>query len=289
MADSGTTCPVPNGFLLVIGGAENKGEREPKKKETPSDFERLEVLKAFVRLTGKENPVIEVVTSASEDGREVFQDYCCAFAELKVTAPGHVHHTSRKEAAEDDSLVKRVKEADAIFFAGGDQLKYTSIYGGSEFIRQLKERYIHESLVVAGTSAGAMAMSTPMIYAGNDEVQELGGMIKVTTGLEFLKDACIDTHFVQRGRIIRMAQVIVTNPNCIGIGIEEDTALIVRNGLEAEVVGTGTVIILDGVGITESNIEDFTRKKPITIRDLKMHILSSGDAYTIPQRNPPHV
>jgi cyanophycinase len=148
---------------------------------------------------------------------------------------------------------------------------------------------VYEKIVCAGTSAGAMAMSTPMIYAGNDEVQEIGGMIKVTTGLQFLKDVCIDTHFVHRARFIRMSQVVVTNPTCIGLGIEEDTAVIVRNGLEVEVIGTGTVIIIEGFDITETNIEEFTSEKLITIRDLKMHILSSGNRYDIPQNNPPHI
>jgi cyanophycinase len=178
--------------------------------------------------------------------------------------------------------------ADAFFFTGGDQLKLTSIYGGTSFLTQLKERYINETIVIAGTSAGAMALSTPMIYAGNDEVQELGGEIKVTMGLEFLRDVCIDTHFVHRGRFIRMAQVVVTNPTCIGIGIEEDTAVVLRNGVEAEVIGTGTVIVLEGFDIAEASIDDFGGKKPITIRDLKMHILSSGNKYEIKQANPPH-
>ena len=104
-----------------------------------------------------------------------------------------------------------------------------------------------------------------------------------------MKDVCIDTHFVHRGRFVRMAQVVVTNPTSIGMGIEEDTAAIVRNGLEAEVIGTGTVIIMDGHRITEGHIEDFTSDKPVTIRNLTMDILSAGDKFTIPQTNPPHV
>ena len=282
-------CPVPSGALLIIGGAENKGEKESEKKETPSDFERLEVLKAFVSLTGKKNPAVEIITTATSEGKESFKEYADAFSELKANHIGHIHHNSRKELMEDAAILERLNKADGIFFAGGDQLKYTSIYGGTEFLKRLKERYISDKIVIAGTSAGAMALSTPMIYAGNDEVQELGGMIKVTTGLEFLRDVCIDTHFVHRGRFIRMAQVVVTNPSCIGIGIEEDTAIIVRNGLDAEVVGTGTVIIIEGFNITEANIEDFTSKKPVSIRDLKMHILASGNTYQIPQNNPPHV
>jgi cyanophycinase len=283
------SCPVPVGTLLIIGGAENKGEDEAKKKQTPDDFERLEILKTFIRLTEKEDPVLEVVTTASSEGEESFEDYRKAFEELKISNLGHIHHSSHKEMMSDDKLIDRLRAADGIFFAGGDQLKYTSIYGGTTFLTLLKERYIYERIVIAGTSAGAMALSTPMIYAGNDEVQELGGMIKVTTGLEFLKDVCIDTHFVHRGRFVRMAQVVVTNPSCIGMGIEEDTAVIVRNGLDTEVIGTGTIIIMEGFEISEASIENFTSKKPITIRDLKMHILSSGDRYKIPQNNPPHI
>jgi cyanophycinase len=285
----GIGCPVPVGKLLIIGGAENKGEDAAKKKQTPSDFERLQVLKTFIRLTEKENPLIEVITSASNVGDEVFEDYQKAFEELKISNVGHIHHTTRKDVSDDETLIERMKNADAVFFAGGDQLKYTFIYGGTPFLTGLKERYIHEQIVVAGTSAGAMAMSTPMIYAGNSEVQELGGMIKVTTGLEFLKDVCIDTHFVHRGRFVRMAQVVVTNPTCIGMGIEEDTAIIIRNGIDVEVVGTGTVIIIEGLNITDANIEDFTSEKPLSIRDLKMHILSDHDNYIIPQSNPPHI
>jgi len=286
---SGSSCPVPTGVLLLIGGAENKGEEEAKKKQTPSDFQRLEVLKTFVKLTEKEDPVVEVVTSASSEGDESFADYQKAFTELKITSVGHIHHPSREAVLNDQDLLERMRRADAIFFAGGDQLKYSFYYGGSRFLTELKERYIYEKIVIAGTSAGAMVLSTPMIYAGNDEVQEIGGMIKVTTGLEFLKDVCIDTHFVHRGRFVRMAQVVVTNPTCIGLGIEEDTAVIVRNGLNAEVVGTGTIIILDGHGITDGKIEEFTSDKPVTIRNLKMDILSHGDTFTIPQTNPPHI
>lgn len=289
MANTGKgVCPVPKGVVLIIGGAENKGEEEAKEKETPSDFQRLEVLRMFIKLSGKKNPVVEVCTTASSEGKASFADYRKVFEELKVSHIGHLHHNSRKEVLEDAALLERTKNADAFFFAGGDQLKYTSMYGGTPFMTLLKERYIRETIVVAGTSAGAMALSTPMIYAGNQEVQELGGMIKVTTGLEFLKDVCIDTHFVHRGRFVRMAQVIVTNPNCIGLGIEEDTAVLVRNGLDAEVLGTGTVIVMEGFNIDEANIEDFTSEKPVTIRNLKMHILSSGSLFRIPQLNPPH-
>jgi cyanophycinase len=133
-----------------------------------------------------------------------------------------------------------------------------------------------------------MALSTPMIYAGSNEVQQLAGEIKVTLGLEFLRDVCIDTHFVHRGRFIRLAQVVATNPTCIGIGIEEDTAIVVCNGKQAEVIGSGTIVVFEGYNITFTNADEFGSKKLITIKDLVVHILSKGDTYIIENTNPPH-
>jgi cyanophycinase len=281
-------CAIPNGTLLIIGGKENKGQNEVVDKETPSDFKRLEILKSFIAFTRKKDPVIEVVTSATSEPHESFNEYKKVFHDLGVTSLGHIHHNQRSEVLAD-AMMERINQADGIFFAGGDQLKYTSLYGGTEFMVRMKERYISEKLVIAGTSAGAMALSTPMIFAGNDEVQEIGGEIKITTGLEFIKDVCVDTHFTNRGRFIRMAQVVMTNPNCIGIGIGEDTGLVVRKGLEGEVIGSGLIIIIEGFHIGETNVNDFLDKKPIVIRDLKVHILASGSTYHIPQYNPPHV
>ena len=163
------------------------------------------------------------------------------------------------------------------------------MYGGTGFLSDLKQRYINENIVVAGSSAGAMSMSTPMIYAGSKEVEQLGGEIKVTTGLEFLKDVCIDTHFVHRGRFIRMAQVLATNPTSIGIGIDEDTAMVVRNGTDTEVLGSGIITIIEGFNIDYTNIDQAGKKQPVSIRDLRVHLLARGDKYKIPQMNPPHL
>jgi cyanophycinase len=183
---------------------------------------------------------------------------------------------------------KRLADADGIFFSGGDQLNLTAFYGGSPMLTVLKERYINERIVIAGTSAGAMALSTPMIFAGNKEKQLIAGEIKITIGLEFVKDVCIDTHFVDRSRFIRMAQVVATNPSCIGIGIEEDTAIILRDGKDAEVLGNGVVIVLEGYEIKRSNITEFSNRETISIEGLKMHVLSKGSKYEIKQINPPH-
>lgn len=280
-------CPVPNGILVIIGGKENKGEA-PTKEIQRENSDPLEVLTLFISLIGKKNPSIAIITTASSQGPEMFADYRKAFDKLGVQNLEHIHHNSRAEVLNDDSA-ERVKGADAVFFSGGDQLKLTTIYGGTKLLFKLKQKYIREKMVVGGTSAGAMAMSTPMIYAGNQNVQQISGEIKITTGLEFLNDVCIDTHFVDRGRFVRMAQVIATNPTSIGIGIEEDTALIVKNGIEAQVCGSGIVIMIEGQDITHSNILDFGKKDAISIRNLRVHLLSKGDEFIIPQNNPPHI
>lgn len=281
------TCPKPTGTLLIIGGKEGKDGEDPKHHDKPDDYDPMAILKAFAGLIKDKEAAVEVVTTGSTLGKETFAEYKKNFHELGLRKINHVHHRTRKELLEDD-LSARLKKCAAVFFAGGDQLTLTAIYGGSPFLSIVKERYIYDKLIIAGTSAGAMALSTPMIYAGRKEIEQLGGEIKVTTGLEFLKDVCVDTHFVHRGRFVRMAQVLASNPTCIGMGIDEDTAMIIRNGTEAEVLGSGVIIVIEAFQMAYSNIDEAGNKQPISIRDLKVHLLGRGDKYEIPQMNPPH-
>jgi cyanophycinase len=286
MENQKAECPVPVGTLVVIGGKENKSGK-PDDRVQEKNGSPFEILKTMVKLCNKEDPLIEIITTASSEGDESFEDYVKVFSKIGVKRTRHIHHKSRGEVMSED-FAHRVKEADIFFFAGGDQLKLTSVYGGTNFLMALKERYIYEPVIIAGTSAGAMALSTPMIYAGSNEVQELSGEIKVTTGLEFMKDICIDTHFVHRGRFVRMAQVIITNPGCLGLGIEEDTAMIVRNGTDVTVIGSGIVIVIDGLHADHPDVDAFANQDAVSIRNLTVHLLAKNDQYTIPQVNPPH-
>lgn len=156
------------------------------------------------------------------------------------------------------------------------------------FYDLIGKRNPHRKFVLAGTSAGAMAMSTPMIYAGNQEVHDIAGKIKITTGLEFLKDVCIDTHFENRNRFIRLAQVIATNPTCIGVGLSENTAVIVREGVDMGVIGSGMATIIEGFHITDANYESYTENLLVSIRDIKVHLISKGDKFRVKQMNPHH-
>jgi cyanophycinase len=280
-------CPTPNGALLIIGGAEAKnkplaqGEDEVKERH-------LDILEKFLQLTTVKEPRIEIITTASsEKPEDTFGQYKEAFASICKCTVNHIHHNSREEIRMGE-LRERLSAAHGIFLAGGDQLKNTSVYGGTEVLSLLKERYIYENLVVAGTSAGAMALSTPMIYAGVGRDEMIAGNVKVTMGLEFMKDVCVDTHFVDRGRFVRMAQVIASNPSAIGIGIEENTAIIVKGGVNFEVIGFGVVIIIDARESFGTNVTDFNDDNLLSIRGLKVEILSRGETYVIPQTNEPH-
>jgi len=265
-------CPVPNGVLMIIGGGQ----------------ERDVVIKEFIGLIKEESPVIELITTAgNEDVEGTYHEYKALFEKFCNCTVNHIHHDKR-EFIDEQETEARLNAAHAVFIAGGDQLKLTSIYGGTSFLFLLKHRYIYEGLLVGGTSAGAMVLSTPMIYAGTGANEMIAGAVKVTTGFEFLRDVCIDTHFVERGRTVRLAQVIATNLSTIGLGIEEDTAVIVRNGVEATVVGNGVVLIMDGKESYGSNVTDFDDDTKLTIRHLKLSILSKGETFDIHQMNPPH-
>jgi cyanophycinase len=283
-SSEGKLRPIPNGKLMIIGGAEKKLDPEELKKEV-----RLEIHDYFIKLIGKKKPAIAVVTTASaEDVKGTFEAYKATFESICACTVFQIHHQSMVEIDEAE-VAEQIATADALFFTGGDQLKLTSIYGGSMFLYHAKNRYIYQQLVVGGTSAGAMALSTPMIYAGADEAEMIAGEVKITLGFEFLKDVCIDTHFVHRGRFVRMAQVIATNPACIGIGIEENTAIVVTEGTHVEVVGTGVVIKIDGKKNTANNITEFGDSKVLSIRGLDVDILGAGQQFVFTQLDPPHL
>lgn len=279
--------PVPKGSLLIIGGAENKELSNASDDKQPGIMHSA-ILECFFNITASSSPVIELITTAgSEDPGETFREYRDIFESYGKCKVNHIHHDSRQEVNFPE-LADRLKASHGIFFSGGDQLKLTSVYGGTEFLSLIKERYIFDDFVIAGTSAGAMAMSTPMIYAGVGRDEMIAGNVKITTGLEFLKDVCIDTHFVDRGRFVRMAQVIATNPSIIGMGIEEDTAILVKKGIEATVIGCGVVIVINAANSSGSNVTEFDDERLISVRGLNVDILSKGEIYIIPQMNPPH-
>jgi cyanophycinase len=170
-------------------------------------------------------------------------------------------------------------------FSGGNQLRLTATFGGTGFLEKLLERYWNEpDFLVAGTSAGAMAMSNTMIYEGNATRAHLKGEVKITTGLGFIDDVIIDSHFEKRGRFGRLAQAVAANPSAIGIGLGEDTGMLITNGHRMEAIGSGLVMIIDGHDIRHSNIADIPDGCPISIENLKVHFCEKGNGYLLNEK-----
>lgn len=276
-------CPTPKGKLLAIGGKENKGN-EPEIDSNQygnNNFADTEILERFGKELKGQNPMIAILPTASSMPEEVGNDYVKVFQKLGFSNLEVVKIANREEANSPENT-RIMEQAAGIIMTGGDQLKLTSLLGGTKVIEVLKERYTYDEIIIAGTSAGAAALSTPMIYSGKSEGGFIKGDVYITTGLEFMRDVAIDTHFIKRGRISRMAQAIVTNPQCIGIGLEEDTAILFTEGKQMEVLGSGIIVIVDGMGISYTNIFEVEAGTPISIRDLKVHMLGKGERYTLP-------
>ncbi len=281
--DQSSECPLPKGVLIAIGGKENKGQgpEQNSNQENNENFILLGILDCFKAEIKKDNPLIAIIPTASSVPEESAQDYLQAFKKLGLTNVQVIDIRCREDAGKEE-YIKLAEQADGIMFTGGDQLRLTAIFGGTEFLNILKYRYTYDTITIAGTSAGAMAMSTPMIYEGPTEGGGfLKGEVRITTGLELLKDVAIDTHFIARGRIVRMTQAIATNPGCIGIGLEEDTGIIVRDGRNLEVIGSGLIVIVDGHLSTETNVHVVDTGVPVTMRNLIVHMLGAGDRYEI--------
>ncbi|AKD05066.1 cyanophycinase [Pontibacter korlensis] len=275
--------PLPKGRLLAIGGKEDKGEEDGRKKEqtTNKEFESEEILKFFVSQLKGDKPTIAVIPTASNIPDEMGKDYVKLFKDLGIENVEVLDIRDRADAA-DPRNCDIVEKATAIYFTGGDQLRLTSILGGTRVLQLMKKRYTYDDILIAGTSAGATALSTPMIYEVDTKGGYLKGDVRVTTGLEFLKNVAVDTHFIQRGRLVRMAQCITTNPGCIGVGLEEDTAAFITEGHNLEVIGSGLITIVDGMGLTKTNIYDISTGEVFSAHDLRVHLLAKGERYIFP-------
>lgn len=280
------TMQHPKGKLIAIGGAEDKGTDLEKGEINRNNlnFFELGILNRIVQESGGADARIEVITTASMIPYEVGENYLDAFGKIGCTNVNVMHIRNRAEALEEE-YVARIRECDTVMFSGGNQLRLSTIFGGTPFLEVLLQRYRNESgFIIAGTSAGAMAMSKTMIYEGNAARAHLKGEVKITTGLGFMDTVIIDSHFEKRGRFGRLAQSVATNPSCIGIGLGEDTGMLITGGDHMEAIGSGCVIIIDGHDIRFSNIADIPDGNPYSIDNLKVHICEKGNGYIVSER-----
>lgn len=275
----------PKGKLIAIGGAEDKGTdlETGEFHRNNLNFFELGILRRVVEEAGGVNARIEVITTASTIPYEVGENYLNAFGKIGCTNIGLLHIRNRQDAMEDE-YIERIRHCDAVMFSGGNQLRLSVTDGGTEFLAILKNRYREENFLIAGTSAGAMAMSQTMIYEGNATRAHLKGEVKMTTGLGFIHSVIIDSHFEKRGRFGRLAQAVATNPSAIGVGLGEDTGMLITEGNKMEAIGSGLVVIVDGHDILHSNIADIPDGNPISIENLKVHFCEKGNGYLIKER-----
>jgi len=276
----------PKGKLIAVGGAEDKGIDTSigNTHHGNLNFIELGILRRIVQESGGISARIEVITTASTIPYEVGENYMDAFGKIGCMDIGIMHIRTRPDAQQAD-YVQRIRDCDAVMFSGGNQLRLSTIFGGTTFLKILLDRYQNEeNFVVAGTSAGAMAMSNTMIYEGNAARAHLKGEVKMTTGLGFIDDVIIDSHFEKRGRFGRLAQAVASNPQCVGIGLGEDTGMLITYGNRMEAIGSGMVMIVDGYDIGLSNIADIPDGNPISVENLKVHLCAHGNAYLLNER-----
>ena len=276
----------PLGKLLAIGGAEDKGVDVEKGEEVRSNlnFFELGILRRIVEEAGGPDKRMEVITTASMIPYEVGENYLNAFGKIGCTNIGVMPIRNRADAMNAE-YIERIRTCDAVMFSGGNQLRLSATFGGTEMLQIALDRYHDEkNFVVAGTSAGAMAMSNTMIYEGNATRAHLKGEVKITTGLGFMDDVIFDSHFEKRGRFGRLAQAVATNPQCVGIGLGEDTGMLITGGNKMEAIGSGLVIIIDGHDIRHNNIADIPVGNPISIENIKVHFCEKGNGYLVKER-----
>lgn len=256
------------GMLVIIGGAEDKDGHSVILKQAP------EMLSGEDRLT--------VLTTATEKPEETGQRYREVFHRLGVGNVRALHIATRDDADNDDNC-RALRASRCVFMTGGDQLRITSILGGTRAYGELKELY-QSGGVVMGTSAGASVMSATMIVTGNDNEPARKCTLKMAPGLGLISGVIIDQHFDQRGRFGRLLCGVAENPDILGIGIDEDTAIKVYPDMHFTVLGTNAVTIMDGKTITNSNVSELNQNEILAIMGVTLHVLPQGYGYDLTKR-----
>jgi len=275
---------IPKGKLIAIGGNVDKGtDAEGARSHSDLNFFEFGILQRILSETRGKNSRIEVITTASMIPKEVGAGYLEAFARLGCQNVGLMHVANRQDT-QIAEYAERLKQCDGVMFTGGNQLRLSTIWGGTELFKIITDRYWNDNFTIAGTSAGAMAMSNTMIYEGDSADALLKGAVKITTGLALIHNVIIDTHFDKRGRFGRLAQAVASNPGCIGLGLGEDTGVLISSGNFMETIGSGMVLIFDGHLIQHNTIADLPDGFPISIENLVVHVMAKGYGYDVKQR-----
>ena len=257
--------------LIIIGGKEDRSADEV-------------ILQEVARRVGSGKLVVSTVAIPSNP-EGLFEEYEKAFRALGVKHLYKLEINAREEATRDSKL-RILDGATGVFFTGGDQMKITSQVGDTLIFRRIQEIY-EEGGVIAGTSAGAAVMSETMLVTGGDEQSHvIGGSVRMAPGLGLISGVIIDQHFMERGRVGRLIGAVAQNPKNLGIGIDEQTAIVVERDKGFYVLGSGAVYVFDGSEVSYSNIAEADMNKTLSIYDVRMHMLSQGDRFDLIARKP---
>jgi cyanophycinase len=259
---------VSRGDLIIIGGHEDK------------DGSRVILKEVAKRLNGGK---LVVATVASHKPQGYFESYQAGFEGLGVGELVELYVHDRAEA-HDPELLHVLDDAAGVFFTGGDQLRLSSQIGDTEIERRVRAVW-EAGGVIAGTSAGASVMSETMLVKGTSGESHRIGDLHMAPGLGLVRDAIIDQHFAERGRFGRLLGAVAHNPRVLGLGIDEDTAMVL-DGDAFTVIGSGAVYVVNGDSVTYSNIAEEKRERPLTMFDVRLHVLSSGDSFDMRARKP---
>lgn len=257
--------PPPLGQLVIIGGAEDK-ENDCK------------VLREFIRQSGGRQAHIVVMTVATDLPDEVGRNYQEVFERLGVKEVW-IMDTAAREDADRPEALEALAWATGVYFTGGDQARITRCLKGTEFDRFIHERYI-QGLVIGGTSAGAAMMPEMMIVKGDSETNPRVEVVEMDHGMGFLPGVVLDQHFAQRGRLGRLLSALAQQPVVLGLGIDENTAIVV-NGDIFEVIGEGAVTIVDVTNMTHSNLYRLLPDEALALCEAKLHILPHGYRFNL--------
>ncbi|MDT0557753.1 cyanophycinase [Ichthyenterobacterium sp. W332] len=270
-----------NGTLIPIGGNEDKGIDADEMYTL--EFIEEGILYHVVREAGGIDSNIVVIPTASSIPVEVGENYLTAFSTLGCNNISVLDIRSKTDS-ETEHAINLIKKADCVMFSGGDQSKITDKIGRTSIHTILTERYFNEKgFVIAGTSAGAMAMAKEMIAGGSASESFVKGAVKMYKGLGLIPELIIDTHFIKRGRFGRISEAVAQFPKLVGLGLAEDTGLIIKNNT-FEVIGSGMVIVFDGRKIKHNNHKILREGTPMSLTNLKTHILSNGDRFNIKKK-----
>lgn len=260
------------GRMLVIGGAEDP------------DGEEMKILPHLVKMAGGKGARVLVCSAPSEKPEEKVRVYRKLFEAIGVAEVYEAPIRARRDT-EDPDLMAAAEKASAVFFTGGDQLRLSALFAGTELSERVRTRLFESGVVVAGTSAGAAALSSTMLIGGRSGGTVRRADVGLAPGLGYWRDTVVDTHFNQRGRVHRLLAIFAHNPQVLGVGIDENTALELEPGKAFRVVGAGAVMVFNG-RVTHTNAPDAGEEETLALTDSLVHVLPDGYGFDLRTKRP---